>query len=88
MVFFPNGSTLVNPELRALAEKVGLRAPAQHPFYDLVIIGAVPHSDCVAGLVERSDAGFIVTGPDLLVGGRRGRQLRPQVPGDRVRKRR
>ena len=42
VVFFPDGSTLVNPELRALAEKVGLRAPAQHPFYDLVIIGAGP----------------------------------------------
>jgi len=42
VVFFPDGSTLIDPDLRVLAEKVGLRAPAQHPFYDLVIIGAGP----------------------------------------------
>jgi thioredoxin reductase (NADPH) len=42
VVFFPDGSTLVDPELRALAEKVGLRAPAAQPFYDLIIIGAGP----------------------------------------------
>jgi len=42
VVFFPDGSTLIDPDLRELAEKVGLRAPAQHPFYDLVIIGAGP----------------------------------------------
>ncbi|MCU0233226.1 MAG: FAD-dependent oxidoreductase [Thermoanaerobaculales bacterium] len=42
VVFFPDGSTLVDPDLRALAEKVGLRAPAAQPFYDLIIIGAGP----------------------------------------------
>jgi thioredoxin reductase (NADPH) len=42
VVFFPDGSTLIDPDLRVLAERVGLRAPAQHPFYDLVIIGAGP----------------------------------------------
>lgn len=41
-VFFPDGSVLVDPDLRALAEKVGLRASAQQPFYDLIIIGAGP----------------------------------------------
>ena len=30
-----------------------------------IFIGAVPCSDIVAGIVERSDAGFILTGPDL-----------------------
>jgi thioredoxin reductase (NADPH) len=42
VVFFPDGSTLVDPDLRSLAEKVGLRAPAAQPFYDLIIIGAGP----------------------------------------------
>jgi thioredoxin reductase (NADPH) len=41
-VFFPDGSVLVDPDVRALAEKVGLRVPARQPFYDLVIIGAGP----------------------------------------------
>jgi thioredoxin reductase (NADPH) len=41
-LFFPDGSTLVDPDLRLLAEKVGLRASAQQPFYDLIIIGAGP----------------------------------------------
>jgi thioredoxin reductase (NADPH) len=36
-----------------------------------LFIGAVPHSECVAGVVERNSAGFILTGPDLMVGGQR-----------------
>lgn len=36
-----------------------------------LFIGAVPHSDCVAGIVERNSAGFILTGPDLMVDGKR-----------------
>ncbi|MEJ2189528.1 MAG: FAD-dependent oxidoreductase [Acidobacteriota bacterium] len=42
VVFFPDGDTLFDPDLRTLAEKVGLRAPAAQPFYDLIIIGAGP----------------------------------------------
>ena len=42
VVFFPDGTTLTAPDLRALAEKVGLRTPATQPFYDLIIIGAGP----------------------------------------------
>ncbi len=36
-----------------------------------LFIGAVPHSDLVAGVVERNHAGFILTGQDLIHGGRR-----------------
>jgi len=36
-----------------------------------LFIGAVPHSECVAGVVERNSAGFILTGPDLMVNGGR-----------------
>jgi thioredoxin reductase (NADPH) len=35
-----------------------------------VFIGAVPHSELVAGVVERDRAGFIFTGPDLSQNGR------------------
>jgi thioredoxin reductase (NADPH) len=42
VVLFPDGSTLVEPDIRQLAEKVGLRTSASMPFYDLVIIGAGP----------------------------------------------
>ncbi len=42
VVFFPDGSHLVQPELRALAEKAGLQTQASQPFYDLIIIGAGP----------------------------------------------
>ena len=42
IVFFPDGSHLVKPDNRQLAEKVGLHTEADHPFYDLVIIGGGP----------------------------------------------
>jgi thioredoxin reductase (NADPH) len=35
-----------------------------------VFIGAVPHTDMVAEVVERNNAGFIVTGPDLFLNGK------------------
>jgi thioredoxin reductase (NADPH) len=36
-----------------------------------LFIGAVSHADLVAGVVERNRAGFILTGPDLMRGGRK-----------------
>jgi len=36
-----------------------------------VFIGAVPQSTMVAGIVERDDLGFVITGPDLLRDGKR-----------------
>jgi thioredoxin reductase (NADPH) len=41
-VFFPDGTTLVDPDLSTLADRVGMRTQAQQPSYDLVIIGAGP----------------------------------------------
>jgi thioredoxin reductase (NADPH) len=35
-----------------------------------IFIGAIPHTDMVAGIVERNNAGFIVTGPDLYRNGK------------------
>lgn len=42
VVFLPGGETLIQPDLRTLAAKVGLRTQATQPFYDLIIVGAGP----------------------------------------------
>jgi thioredoxin reductase (NADPH) len=42
VVFFPDGTTLLEPSHRALAEKLGLQTTAKAPFYDLVIVGGGP----------------------------------------------
>jgi len=42
IVFFPDGTTLVKPDNRELARKIGLQTDAEHPFYDLIIIGGGP----------------------------------------------
>ncbi len=42
VVFFSDGSTLINPSSRELAEKIGLQTIATKPFYDLIIIGGGP----------------------------------------------
>jgi thioredoxin reductase (NADPH) len=42
VIFFPDGSTLVQPDLRIIAEKAGLMTVASQPYYDLIIIGAGP----------------------------------------------
>lgn len=52
IVFFPDGKTLVQPNLKELAEKVGLQTRADLPFYDIVVIGSGP-----AGLASAVYAG-------------------------------
>ncbi len=42
VVFFPDGSFLVEPDNPALAAKVGLQTEANRQFYDLVIVGGGP----------------------------------------------
>jgi thioredoxin reductase (NADPH) len=41
-VFFPDGTTLIQPTNRELADKVGLQTRAQKPFYDLIVVGGGP----------------------------------------------
>ncbi len=42
VVYYPDGSVLVEPDIRNLANKSGLQTKASVPFYDLVIVGAGP----------------------------------------------
>ncbi len=42
LVFFPDGTVLVEPDIKSLADKVGIQTSASLPFYDVVIIGAGP----------------------------------------------
>lgn len=52
VVFFPEGKPLVQPDLKELAEKVGLQTRAALPFYDIVVVGSGP-----AGLASAVYAG-------------------------------
>ncbi|HET9590539.1 MAG TPA: FAD-dependent oxidoreductase [Anaerolineales bacterium] len=52
VVFFPDGKVLIQPDLKELAEKVGLQIRAALPFYDVVVIGSGP-----AGLAAAVYAG-------------------------------
>ena len=52
VIFFPDGNVLIDPDLKVLAEKVGLQTRAALPFYDVVVIGSGP-----AGLAAAVYAG-------------------------------
>jgi thioredoxin reductase (NADPH) len=52
VVFFPDGTLLVQPNLKELADKVGLQTRAGLPFYDIAIVGSGP-----AGLAAAVYAG-------------------------------
>ena len=52
VVFFPDGKMLIQPDLKQLAEKVGLQTRAALPFYDIVVVGSGP-----AGLASAVYAG-------------------------------
>ena len=56
LVFFPDGTTLVQPTTRELAEKVGMQTRAQKPFYDLIVIGGGPAG--LAGAVYGASEGL------------------------------
>ncbi len=42
VVFFPDGTQLADPEVHAVAERIGLRMHAERPFYDLAVVGGGP----------------------------------------------
>jgi thioredoxin reductase (NADPH) len=56
--------------LRHLPSGTTEQVPASHLF---IFIGAQPRTDWLAGVLERDQRGFLLTGPDLLVDGERPR---------------
>lgn len=42
VVFFPDGTSLLAPTTRVLAERIGLQTEARQPFYDLIVVGGGP----------------------------------------------
>jgi len=42
VVFFPDGTALIEPGITEVAAKAGLHTEANKPFYDLIVIGAGP----------------------------------------------
>ncbi len=54
VVLFPDGTALAQPDIAAIAEKVGRRTHATLPFYDLVIIGGGP-AGLAAGVYGASE---------------------------------
>ena len=56
VVFFPDGKPLVQPELKELADKVGLQTRAELPFYDIIVIGSGPAG--LAAAVYAGSEGF------------------------------
>jgi thioredoxin reductase (NADPH) len=56
VVLFGDGTALVDPELEALAGKVGLRIQAAEDFYDIIVVGAGPAG--LAGAVYGASEGL------------------------------
>jgi thioredoxin reductase (NADPH) len=42
VLFFPDGTVLIEPDITTVAEKVGLRTRADNPFYEMIVVGAGP----------------------------------------------
>jgi thioredoxin reductase (NADPH) len=51
------------------------RVPASAMF---IFIGALPRTDWLSNFIERDDRGFILTGPDLMQGGKRPKGWEPE----------
>jgi thioredoxin reductase (NADPH) len=75
MLFFPDGSVMVDPDLRSLADKVGLKTRAQQPFYDLIIVGAGP-AGLAAAVYGASEGLRTVVIEKAVAGGQAGTSAR------------
>ena len=56
VVFLPDGSVLVQPDVRTLAERIGMQVKPRMPFYDLIVIGGGPAG--LAGAVYGASEGL------------------------------
>lgn len=75
VLFFPDGSTLVDPDLRTLATKVGLTTQAEQNFYDLIIVGAGPAGLAASVYAASEGLRTVVIDKDA-VGGQAGTSAR------------
>lgn len=56
VVFLPDGSALVQPDVRTLAQRIGMQLKPSMPFYDLIVIGGGPAG--LAGAVYGASEGL------------------------------
>jgi thioredoxin reductase (NADPH) len=56
LVFLPDGSVLVQPDVRELAERSGMQIKPQQKFYDLIVVGGGPAG--LAGAVYGASEGL------------------------------
>ncbi len=75
VIFFPDGGTLVEPDTRELAQKVGLQTQATQPFYDLIIVGGGP-AGLGAGVYGASEGLRIAMIESHATGGQAGTSAR------------
>ncbi len=75
VVFFPDGTTLIEPSTRELAEKIGLQTQATQPFYDVIIIGAGP-AGLGAGVYAAAEGFHAVMIENEATGGQAGTSSR------------
>ena len=56
VIFLPDGSALVRPGIRELADRIGIQTRTKRPFFDLIIIGGGPAG--LAGAVSAASEGL------------------------------
>jgi thioredoxin reductase (NADPH) len=71
VVLFPDGSFLIQPDITALAAKVGLRTQASQQHYDVVVVGAGP-AGLAAGVYGASEGLHTLIVDALAPGGQAG----------------
>ena len=74
-VLFPDGSSLVQPTLTALAAKVGMRTQAQLDYYDVLVVGAGP-AGLAAGVYGASEGLKTLIVEPFAAGGQAGSSSR------------
>jgi thioredoxin reductase (NADPH) len=75
VLLFPEGTHLVAPAHREIAERVGLRTHADQPFYDLIIVGGGP-AGLAAGVYGGSEGLRTVLIEGVAPGGQAGTSSR------------